>query len=181
MRNRLLTIKEASICALFLALISAGAYMSLSIGVVPVVLQNFFIILAALLLSPKLTAITVISYLVAGALGLPVFAQGKSGIFHVLGPTGGYLIAYLPGAVLASIAAKRLFLGEIISSSVAALLFISIVYLCGIPWLMFSAKISFNKAVAVGFTPFIIPDLVKLALAVLVSSALRPAFTRVMN
>ena len=82
----------------FTALISIGAYISIPIGPVPIVLQNFFVLLAGVMLPRRTAAASVAVYLFLGAVGLPVFSGGTGGFAHFIGPTGGYLIAYLPAA-----------------------------------------------------------------------------------
>ena len=75
--------------SLFAALIAAGAFLAVPIGPVPIVLQNMFVLLAGLLLGPRWGLAGVGIYLLAGAIGLPVFAGGTGGIGRMLGPTGG--------------------------------------------------------------------------------------------
>ncbi len=80
--------------SLFAALMAAGAYLSIPIGPVPIVLQNMFVLLAGLLLGNRWGLASVAVYLLAGVCGLPVFAGGLGGIGRIVGPTGGYLIGY---------------------------------------------------------------------------------------
>ncbi len=82
--------------SLLAALTAAGAYLAIPIGPVPIVLQNLFILLAGLLLGSRWGLASVGVYLLAGALGLPVFAGGLGGIGRLVGPTGGYLVGFLP-------------------------------------------------------------------------------------
>ena len=82
--------------ALFAAFIAIGAHIIIPIGPVPFVLSNFFVFLAALLLGHKWGVLSVSIYLLCGIIGLPVFSKGGAGIAHLLGPTGGYLCAYIP-------------------------------------------------------------------------------------
>ena len=82
--------------SLFAALTAVGAFLALPIGPVPIVLQNMFVFLAGLLLGSRWGLASVGVYLLAGAVGLPVFAGGLGGLGRLIGPTGGYLIGYLP-------------------------------------------------------------------------------------
>ncbi len=82
--------------SLLAALTAAGAYLAIPIGPVPIVLQNLFILLAGLLLGSRWGLASVSVYLLTGALGLPVFAGGLGGIGRLVGPTGGYLVGFLP-------------------------------------------------------------------------------------
>ena len=84
--------------AAFTALITVGAYLSFPLpgSPVPVVVQNFFVIVAGMLLGPRHGVAAVAVYLVLGAVGFPVFSGGSGGVAHLVGPTGGYLLGYLP-------------------------------------------------------------------------------------
>ena len=86
--------------SLFAALTAVGAFLAIPIGPVPIVLQNMFVYLAGLLLGGRWGLASVGVYLLAGACGLPVFAGGLGGISRLIGPTGGYLIGYLPAVFL---------------------------------------------------------------------------------
>jgi polyribonucleotide nucleotidyltransferase len=86
--------------SLFAALTAVGAFLAIPIGPVPIVLQNMFVYLAGLLLGGRWGLASVGVYLLAGACGLPVFAGGLGGISRFIGPTGGYLIGYLPAVFL---------------------------------------------------------------------------------
>ena len=87
----------ASLLAAFTA---AGAFIAIPIGPIPIVLQNLFIFLSGLLLGPRWGAASVGIYLLAGVCGLPVFAGGTGGPARLIGPTGGYLMAFLPAVWL---------------------------------------------------------------------------------
>ena len=100
LESRSLSIRGTVAGAAFTALTAVGAYISIPIGPVPIVLQNFFVILAGLLLGPVRGLVSVTVYLLIGAVGLPVFAGGTGGIGHFFGPTGGYLVGFLPAVFL---------------------------------------------------------------------------------
>ena len=178
MNKSFLTVKEAATGAVFLALITAGAYIAIPVGPVPFVLQNFFIMVAALVLPVRVLIVVMLSYLTAGALGLPVFSGGKGGIAHFAGPTAGYLLAYLPAAVGAAIISRAIPV-KYLSSAIALIFFNALVYGAGVAWLgNINPGFGWVKAVAVGFTPFIIPDLFKTAAAVLTAAIVNPLLAR---
>lgn len=88
-----------------LAAICAHVAIPLSFTPVPLTLQPFAVLLLGLLLAPRLAAFTFVAYLAEGAMGLPVFAPNAAapgGLAHLLGPTGGYLMAYPLAAALIS-------------------------------------------------------------------------------
>ena len=159
--------------SLFAALVAVGAFISIPIGPVPIVLQNFFVLLAALLLGPRWGVAAVSVYLLAGLCGLPVFAGGTAGIGRLMGPTGGYLLGYLPAvAVTAWISKKG---GCRPGTDIVAMICGSLlVYGCGVPWLKMVTGMPFSKALMVGMVPFLIGDALKIAAAVPVARAVRP-------
>ena len=85
--------RNLMMCALFAALIAAGAFIKIPIPVVPFTLQLLFTMLAGLLLGGKLGAISVGVYILMGLIGLPVFVEG-GGIAYIFKPTFGYLIGF---------------------------------------------------------------------------------------
>jgi len=159
--------------ALLSAFIAVGAFLIIPIGPVPVVLQNLFVLLAGLLLGSRWATISVGVYLLAGICGLPVFAGGGAGIGRLLGPTGGYLVGFLPAAFLVGFITERA--GHRIWIQVAAMIGATLViYGCGVPWLMKVAQLSLGKALAAGMIPFLVGDALKIAVAVPIARTLRP-------
>ena len=164
--------------ALFAALISAGAFITIPFGPVPIVLQNLFTLLAGLVLGPVLGASAVALFVLAGAIGIPVFANNGSpmGITRIIGPTGGYLFGYLLGAAVAGLIAgfprpgKNVPFWRLILAAAAGML---VVYVPGLLRLKFFLNIDWRQTVAAGFLPFIIGDAVKGAAAVLAAPRLR--------
>ncbi len=159
--------------SLFVALIAIGAFISIPIGPVPIVLQNMFVLLASIILGPLWGLASVAVYLVIGLAGLPVFAGGTSGIGKLFGPTGGYLLGYLPCVFITASISKGL--GKKMSSDIIAMLIGSlIVYAAGVPWLKVVTSMTFQKALAVGMVPFLIGDALKILAAAFIAKTLRP-------
>lgn len=149
-----------AIPAIGAALIAVLAQISVPIGPVPFTLQNFAIGLIATVFRPREAVLSVGLYLLLGAIGLPVFAGGGAG-FHVLvGPSAGYLwFDLLYAGVTSYLIHKnsnyvRIFLANLLGDS--------LVFVGGILSLHFLAGMPFDKALAVGVIPFIIPDLAKI-------------------
>lgn len=92
-------IKKLTLCALFAALIAAGAFIRIPFPYVPVTLQAAFVTLAGLLLGARDGMKSALIYMVLGLIGLPVFAQG-GGIGYIFNPSFGYIIGFLPGAFI---------------------------------------------------------------------------------
>ena len=159
--------------SLLAALTAAGAYMAIPIGPVPIVLQNLFIYLAGLLLGWRWGLASVGVYLLAGALGLPVFAGGLGGIGRIVGPTGGYLIGFLPAVFLIGwISSKGK--GKAVYDILAMVAGTAVIYALGVSWLKILTGMGWEKTIAVGMLPFLIGDALKIAAAVPIAKALRP-------
>lgn len=159
--------------ALMAALIAVGAFVAIPMGPVPIVLQNFFVMLTGLLLGPRRALAAIGLYLLAGALGLPVFAGGTGGLGRLTGPTGGYLIGYLPAvAVIGAI--SRTGGGRAWIDVLAMATGMALVYGLGLVWLKILTSMTVSKTLAVGLLPFLPGDVLKIAAAVPVVRALRP-------
>ena len=168
--NQLRMIVFASLLA---ALTAAGAYLAIPIGPVPIVMQNMFVFLAGLLLGSRWGAASVAVYLLAGVCGLPVFAGGMGGIGRLVGPTGGYLVGYLPAVFLIGFISEKA--AARIGCDVVAMICGTIVlYACGVSWLKILTGMTWAKALTVGMFPFLIGDALKIAAAALIAKALRP-------
>ncbi len=159
--------------SLFVALIAMGAFISIPIGPVPIVLQNMFVLLAGIILGPVWGLACVGIYLLIGFAGLPVFAGATSGVGKLFGPTGGYLLAYLPAVFVTgaiSKVCKKSIPGNVIAMVAGSL----IVYLIGVPWLKFAFSLPWPKALALGMYPFLIGDGLKIAAAAFIVKKIQP-------
>jgi len=177
LRNLVLT-------ALFAALISAGSFIAVPIGPVPVSLQNFFALLSGLVLGPFLGAASTGLFIAAGTLGLPVFANNTMGIARLLGPTGGYIFGYLLGAFCAGFVLGVPKQGERIKMwrlASAALIGILVVYIPGLLRLKFTLGLTWPQTFTTGFIPFLIGDAVKAVVAAIITPRLRKTAARQMN
>ncbi len=167
--------------SLFAALIACGAYLAIPIPIspVPIVLQNLFVLLAGLLLGGRWGLASVGIYLLAGAVGLPVFTGGKGGVAHFFGPTGGYLVGFAASVFVAGLIAHQ---AETSTRRDVAAVFVGTlcVYAFGVPWLKAVTGMPWEKAFLAGMVPFLIGDGLKAASAVILARALRPVLQRQM-
>ncbi|MCK5310458.1 MAG: biotin transporter BioY [Desulfobacteraceae bacterium] len=166
-------LKHITYSSLFVALIAAGAFLAIPIGPVPIVLQNMFVLLAGIILGPRWGLASVGIYLLIGACGLPVFANGKAGIGIIFGPTGGYLLGYLPAVFVTGLISKK---GnkKLIFDIFAMIAGSIIVYAAGVPWLKVVTGMVWSKSLALGMYPFIIGDILKIAAAAFITKTIRP-------
>jgi biotin transport system substrate-specific component len=171
------SLQSLVLASLFAALTAVGAFIAIPIGPVPIVLQNFFVMLMGLMLGPKWGLAGMGVYLLAGLLGLPVFAGGTAGIARFLGPTGGYLVGYLPSVALIGWL-SRLGGQRRVADAVALVAGTLVLYLCGVSWLKLAAGLGWSKALAVGMIPFLPGDIAKIIAAVLMIQPLRALLRR---
>lgn len=165
-----------SAAALIAALLMASAYVVIPAGTVPVTLQLLVVIVAALLLSPSWALAAVSLYLVAGAVGLPVFSGGNAGLGVLMGPTGGYLGGFAVGAFIGAAIrrqAVRLGASSAVADVFAAGVVVVAVYLVGTFRLSVVLGVPLVQAIAAGVVPFVIPDVAKAVTAVFVVRAVR--------
>lgn len=99
-------IRNLILCAMFVALIAAGAFIRIPVPVVPFTLQLLFTMMAGLLLGGKLGAVSVCIYIAMGLLGLPVFAEG-GGFAYVLKPSFGYIIGFAVASYVTGVIANK--------------------------------------------------------------------------
>jgi biotin transport system substrate-specific component len=167
------SIRQTVFASLMAALIAAGAFLAIPIGPVPIVLQNFFVLLAGLLLGARWGLAAVGIYLLAGAVGLPVFAGATGGIARFVGPTGGYLLGYLPAVWIVGTFSEK-GAGRLAFDLAGLLLGSLVVYVAGVPVLKAVTGMTWAKAATAGMLPFLPGDLLKIAAAVPAARALRP-------
>jgi biotin transport system substrate-specific component len=143
---------------------------------VPLTLQPFAVLLLGLLLTPRLGAATVGVYLAEGALGLPVFAPTPltaGGLAHLLGPTGGYLLAYPFATALISYLwrqTRRGFTAAMLSAAAGN----AVILICGALWLTAVTHAPHQTAIILTVLPFLPGD----ALKVIAAAALAAGFAR---
>ena len=142
-----------------------GARIEIPLKPVPVTGQTLAVLLAAAALGRRRGVTSVVLYLGAGLFGLPVFAAGGAGLPHLLGPTGGYLIGFIPAAYLVGWLSERGWDRRVLTTVLAMLLGSSLIYLFGVSWL--AVFIGWEKAVSAGMVPFLLGDFLKILVAAL--------------
>ena len=143
--------------AVFIGLITLGGWVSVPFVPSPFTLQTFFVLLAGAVMKRD-AVIPVALYVVLGALGLPVFHNGIAGIGVLLGPTGGYLIGFIPAALIAGVACEAVSPARRIAGFAAASV---IILLCGVAWLIGSTGMAPAAAFFLGMIIFLPGDAVK--------------------
>ncbi len=151
--------------------------ISIPIGPVPISLQSLTIYLFLYLLTTKQAAAAYLVYLLLGLAGLPVFSGYAGGAQKLFGPTGGYLIGFLPMIILGGILLQKTWKNRILSIVVLEAV-TWILYLFGTAWLAHSAKMTFTAALAAGVLPFILIDLAKIVVCAILGPVIRTRIAR---
>jgi biotin transport system substrate-specific component len=152
-------------------LTAAAAQLSFPLPFTPVpfTIQPMIVLIGAAALGSRLGALAQIFYLMLGIAGLPVFAfspELPQGMARLLGPTGGYLMAYPIAAFVTGLLAERGLDRHYLSSIAAMGVGLSVIFLGGVLWIASAAGI--ETALATGLYPFIIVDVIKVVAAGLV-------------
>jgi len=161
--------------ALFSALTAIGALISIPLpfSPVPITLQTMFTYMAGALLGSYSGALSQLIYVLMGVTGLPIFAKGSAGISVLLGPTGGYLAGFIPGAFvigkLAEIKKNPSFRWLLICMTAGTAVF----YVLGVLQLMNWVRIGVKEAVVFGVLPFIVGDALKMLAAAYMTIRIR--------
>jgi biotin transport system substrate-specific component len=167
----------------FAALLAAASQVAIPLPgtPVPITLQPLVVVLAGLALGPAAAAASMVMYLAAGAIGLPVFAPlGAPGIARLLGPTGGYLLAYPAAAVLAGVVGSRTPGRPAVAfarRAVAAAAGILVLYAGGVAQLAVLTG-DLARAVELGVPPFVAFDALKAVVAAALAGILATRLSR---
>jgi biotin transport system substrate-specific component len=137
MKNKVLNTKELLYIVMFTSMMAATSGFSLSFGQISITFQTFFVLLSGLTLGSKRAAISMVLYILLGIIGLPVFSSFQSGYSVILGPAGGFLIAFPIAAYITGLKTSDNISVLILKMTIASLT----IYLLGILWIMFVLEI----------------------------------------
>ena len=159
------------------ALIAICSWISIPTAV-PFTLQTFAVFFVLLALGGERGTLATLVYVLLGAIGVPVFAGFSGGIGIILGSTGGYIIGFLFTGLI-YILFTKFFKKNIVMKIVALVLGLAVCYAFGTAWFMHvymksSGEVGLLTVLGWCVFPFIIPDLIKLALAVVISKRIEP-------
>ena len=147
-----------------IALLTASAHIKIPFYPVPLTMQTLIVLGIGMTYGVRLGGATLLGYLAAGFIGLPVFAGG-AGMAYMMGPTGGYLAGFFAAAVVLGALAERGWTRSWATAAAAMLMGNVIIYLIGVGWL--ASLIGWDKAVQFGLLPFLYGDALKLIIAAL--------------
>ena len=144
---------------------------------VPISLTNLVIFISVFILGMKDATISFLIYLLLGTVGLPVFSSFRAGLSVLAGPTGGYLIGFIPMAIIAGLVIDR-YINKRIVCLLGMIAGTAVCYLFGTAWLAYQANMGFQAALMAGVIPFIAGDLIKMVLAMLIGPQIRSQLKR---
>lgn len=181
--------RHLTLCAVMAAVMCVLAPISIPIGPVSITGGTLAVYLTACLLGGVWGTAATLVYLMVGLVGVPVFSNYMGGISRLAGPTGGYLVGYLPMVLLAGAVvelALRRFGGRDRQEAAAALvlqflgmvLATAVLYAFGTAWYCVQAGVDLQKALAACVIPFIPCDLIKIIVALLVGAPVRRGLER---
>ena len=184
-------------CAAAIACMAVTAWVTVPIGPVPLSLSPLAIFFTLFALKPRDAFIAICGYVALGAIGLPVFTGFRGGIGALFGPTGGFIMGFVVGACivlpLSHLLSKRAafasdqratFLGGqvkrgfLLRSLIVGVCFAAIYYVFGWLWLMCVGQLTAEAAFVAAVAPFVVPDLLKMLLAVFLAQAVGAAQSR---
>lgn len=180
-REKLFTVRGMVFMAIFAAIICVAAPFSVQVGPIPITLATFAIYLAGAILGGKRGMIAVIVYIMLGAVGLPVFSNFNGGFTALLGPTGGYIIGYIPLVFLTGIFAemnykkrRTMIFGMIFGMFLGTVA----LYTFGTAWFMIMTSSSLGRALALCALPFIPGDALKIVCVSAIAMPIKSKLSR---
>ena len=157
--------------ALFAALLSVSAWIQIPTPI-PITLQTLTLFTMAGCLSPAKSLLTVLTYLAVGAVGVPVFSGFQGGIAVLLGPTGGFLLGFIPSVLLLSAVCQKTDRKSVRAAFSA--LSLLILYTCGCVWYLL--LYGNDSVIITCVIPFIIPDTIKAGVAITLCAKIKKYF-----
>ncbi|MDO5396919.1 MAG: biotin transporter BioY [bacterium] len=190
MNKSIKSTRELTKMALLAALLCVSAYITIPIGEAPLTLQTLLINLIAIILTPTEGFLTVLVYVIIGAVGIPVFSGGQGGLGKLFGPTGGYIFAFLAAAPAMAFSKKYFAAAcgkfiknkttaEIVGYTVNAVIIgMVIVYAVGTVYMKLMLGRGWGEVLMMAVVPFIPLDIVKCAAAAVIGVPLRKSLNR---
>lgn len=167
--------KNMALCGLFTAVLAICAWISIPVGDSVITLQTFGIFLTLGLLGGKRGTITLLVYLLLGAVGAPVFSGFRGGLGALLGTTGGYIFGFMLTSLVYWLIVS--FNDTPVTRLIAMVVGLLLCYSCGSYWYMTrylsSDSLTFSLVLLKCVVPFLLPDAVKLSLAWILTGKLK--------
>ena len=172
--------REMVTVAVMAALLCVAGPLSIAVGPIPLSLATFAVYLAGAVLGAKRGALAVAVYLLIGLVGVPVFSGFSGGLQKLIGVTGGYLVGYLPCALITGLAVKRdaAEVEPLYRLPLFMVLGTAVLYAVGTAWFMIQTKNNLASALMLCVVPFLVGDGIKIVAATLIALPVRRALYR---
>ena len=168
-KSKVYPLAMIAVMAAVMAVISPFA---LPIGPVPISLATFVVYLTAYILGWKRAAVATLVYILLGAVGMPVFSGFAGGLGKLLGPTGGYIVGYIPLALVSGLFIDR-FPKNRVTQLLGMILATAVLYALGTAWFCYAMDSTLAAALSACVIPFLPGDLGKMVVAMAVGPLLR--------
>lgn len=171
-----ISVRQLCLCAIFVAIMTVCSWISIPTSV-PFTLQTFGVFLTIGLLGGKLGTISVLVFVLLGAIGIPVFSGFTGGFGIILGTTGGYIVGFIFSALIMWLI-QKIFGDKLIIQIISMVTGLLVCYLFGTIWFMAvythnTGAIGLSAVLGWCVVPFVIPDIVKIACAVIIVNRLK--------
>jgi len=158
-------VRQVGLVIGFSLLTALAAQVVIPVGPIPITGQTFAVLLTGALLGSRLGAMAMIVYLVEGASGLPFFSGGHGGLLHLMGPTGGYLVAFPAAAFITGAFAEHNWDRRFLTAAAAMAIGSILIMLSGWAWFSVVMRTSPGLTFAATVLKFIPGDIIKITLA----------------
>jgi len=184
MAKKTTDIRKIVMCAMFTALICAGAFIQIPVPPVPITMQTMFVIMAGLMLGSKYGAASALTYLVLGLAGVPVFTGG-GGITYVFRPSFGFIIGFVFAAFIAGYIVEKANNFDTKTIAVAAFAGLAVMYVIGCIYMYFILNVymgledrGISFVLMNGFLLFMPGEVAKMTLGAVIVRRLKPVLLR---
>ena len=174
--------KDMTLIAVMAALICVAGPLSLPIGPVPISLATFAVYLAGAVLGWKRGTLAVAIYLLIGLVGVPVFSGFSGGVQKLIGVTGGYLVGYLPCALITGLGVREADAGREQPKWTLPLYMVigtAVLYIIGTAWFMIQTGNTLGASMGMCVVPFLPGDAIKIIAATLLAWPIRNAIGKI--
>ncbi len=158
-------VRQVGLVIGFSLLTALAAQVVIPIGPIPITGQTFAVLLTGALLGSRLGAMAMIAYLIEGASGLPFFSGGHAGLLHLMGPSGGYLIAFPAAAFITGAFAEHGWDRKFLTAAAAMAIGSLVIMLSGWMWFSLVMRTSPTLTFFISVLKFIPGDMIKICLA----------------
>lgn len=169
--------QKIAVTGILAAAICLLAPLSFPAGAIQVSLATFAIYIVSCTVDTKISVCAVIIYILLGAAGLPVFSAFRGGLHMIAGANGGYIIGYIPCALIIGLLVDR-FENKKWIYPTSMVLGTAVCYFTGTLWYMYQTNSNFASAAAICILPFIIGDIIKISAACAIGITLRKRLAR---